>query len=404
MKRKISLGFLALLAVGSASGQGLYYVSTEAQESIPIKWVVGLSAIYDDNVSPGYGAQQSSFGLNPNVAMSFVSISPQTTWDVYVRLGLIYYFDAPTWIDTVSPQSRAGVTFVHRFSERLRFTSTNFVAYELEPDYSYGYSSSRQTGAYFLWQTDNSLGFRWTERFATYTGLRLSGVTYADVANNDRFTWEAYNQFRYQLTPQSVLTADVRYSQTTGNGVYTDADDFYLLGGIEHRFSPTTIGIIRAGAQFHSIKGGDSYTSPYLEFALNSQITQPLSVRTYARYGIEGYSNVQYVASSGSQVEFNDQRVLRVGVSAEYAISPMFSVFSGIDYLPTDYAGGHTVPGGLSVSDQTTQLFNAYIGLSVKFNSYLTGTATYNFTDSSSDFSYSDYTRNRVTVGLTAEF
>ena len=39
----------------------------------------------------------------------------------------------------------------------------------------------RQTGEYFFWQTDNSVGFRWTERVATYTGFELTGTTYADV-------------------------------------------------------------------------------------------------------------------------------------------------------------------------------------------------------------------------------
>ena len=410
MKRKIPFGFLALWAIGSASGQGLYYASSDSQESLPLKWVAGISAIYDDNVSPGFGAKQSSFGLNPYASLSFVSITPQTTWDVYVRLGVIYYMDAPSWMDTLSPQSRAGITFVHRFSEQLRFTSSNFIAYELEPDYSYGYASTRQSGAYLYWQTDNSLGYRWTERFATYTGLRLSGTSYPDIPNNDRFTWEAYNQFRYQLSPQSVLTTDVRYAQTTGNGAYTDASDFYLLGGMEHRFSATTIGIVRAGAQFHSVSGGgDSYTSPYLEFALNSQITQPLSVRSYARYGIEGSNNVQTLTSPLRLVEFNDQRVLRLGVAGEYALSPKLSLFSGIDYIPTSYAGGITRPygadpGGVSTGDYATDIFNAYIGVSMKLNDYLTGSVSYNYTNSSSDFVGASYDRNRINVGLSAEF
>jgi len=329
MKRIISLVFLSLLAVGPASAQSLYYTGTEAQESVPLKWVVGASVTYDDNVSPGLGQKQSSFGISPYVGLSFVSISPQTTWDVFGRLGMIYYLSAPSTMNSVNPEMRAGINLTHRFSERLRFSSRNFIAYELEPDYSYGIASSRQNGAYLLWLTDNSLGFRWTPRFATYTGLRLSGTSYADIPNNDRTTWEVYNQFRYQLSPQSVLTAEYRYAQTTGNGAFTNTDDQYFLVGIEHRFSPNTIGIIRAGAQLHSVVNGDSNTSPYVEFALNSQINTQFTVRSYARYGIETYNNIQSVA--GSSVEFGDQQVLRLGVSAEYAISPMFSVFGGVD-------------------------------------------------------------------------
>ena len=186
MKRKCSLSLFSLALAGSAAAQGLYYVGSEAQESIPLKWVIGVSAIYDDNVSPGFGDKQDSFGINPYVGVSFVSITPQTTWDVYARLGLVYYLDAPDGMDDINSQSRAGINLTHRFSERLRFSSRNFISYELEPDYSYGYASSRQQGAYFFWQTDNSVGFRWSERFATYTGLRLTGTTYSDADNNDR--------------------------------------------------------------------------------------------------------------------------------------------------------------------------------------------------------------------------
>ena len=404
MKRIIPLGFLVLLAAGSAAAQGLYYVGTEAQESIPLKWVVGASVIYDDNVSPGLGPKESSFGVNPYVGLSFVSITPQTTWDVYARLGMVYYFDAPDYMDSVNPQTRAGINLTHRFSERLRFSSRNFVSYELEPEYSYGYASARQNGAYFLWQTDNSLGYRWTERFATYTGVRLTGTTYADVNNNDRFTWEVYNQVRYQLSPQTVLTGDYRYSQTTGNDSFTDTSDHYILAGLEHRFSPNTIGIVRAGVQLHSVDRGDNSTSPYVEFALNSQINQQFSIRSYARYGIETYNNIQSLPFFGL-VEFGDQQVLRLGVSAEYAISPRFAVFGGIDYLPTSYAGGHTVAAPhVSVGDQNSEIFNAYIGVSVKFNDYLTGTASYNYTNSDSDFVGSTYDRNRISLGLSAEF
>ena len=64
-----------------------------------MKWVVGASLIYDDNVNAGFSApgvgEDDSFAINPYVGLSFVTITPQTTWDVYARLGTIYYFDAP---------------------------------------------------------------------------------------------------------------------------------------------------------------------------------------------------------------------------------------------------------------------------------------------------------------------
>lgn len=413
MKRKFAFGLLNVAVVASASGQGLYSVGEEAKESLPLKWVVGASAIYDDNVAPGTidaggnEVKDSSFALNPYVGVSFVSMTPQTTWDVYARLGLIYYFDAPDTMDDLSSQSRIGVNLTHRFSERLRFSSRNFISYELEPDYSYGYASSRTIGEYFYWSTDNSVGFRWSERVATYTGLGLTGTTYPDVDDNDRFTWQVYNQFRYQLSPQTVLTGDYRYSQTSASGIASDSSDQYLLGGIEHRFTPTSIGIVRAGVQFRDVDQGDNSTSPYLEAALNSQINEKFRVRSFARYGIESYDTVQSFEDSGKfyTVEYDDRETLRFGLSGDYAISPIFSLFGGLDYIPTSYRSGRVLTGGYVGSvDQDEDILNAYIGLSVKFNETLTGTMSYTYTNSSSDIYGREYDRNRISVGVSAEF
>lgn len=408
MKRKIPFGLLSLFAIGSASAQGLYYAGSEATESMPLKWLVGASFIYDDNVNPGYGYEDESMAFNPYVGASFVSITPQSTLDVYARLGLVYYFDAPGDMDDLNSQSRAGINYTHRFTERLRFVSRNFISYELEPDYSYGYASSRATGEYFFWQSDNSIGFRWTERIATYTGLRLSGTDYtdSDVTDNDRFTWELYNQFRYQLSPQTVLTADYRFGETSGNGYASDSTNQYLLVGAEHRFTPNTIGIIRAGAQFRDVDDRDNETSPYVEFTLNSQLTEALRLRSYVRYGIEDYDTVQYL--TGGVAEYSDRRTLRFGLSGEYVISPMLSLVGGLDYIPTSFGSGEYVAGpneGSSSPDGDEDVVNAYIGVSVRFNDFLTGMASYNFTDSSSDLdSREDYDRNRFSVGVSAEF
>ena len=213
MKSKFPLVFLPLLFTTAFGAEGLYYTGTEAQESLPIKLLVGGSLIYDDNVSAGQttvGGSSSSLAVNPYVGASFVSLAPQTTWDVYGRLGMIYYFDTPNDMDDLNRQSRVGVNMIHRFSERVRFVSRNFVANELEPYYSYGLASSRRSSEFMSWSTDNSLGYRWTERFGTYTGVRFSGSSYDDDASgnlSDRMNWQVYEQLRYQYSPQTVLIA-----------------------------------------------------------------------------------------------------------------------------------------------------------------------------------------------------
>jgi hypothetical protein len=264
-----------------------------------------------------------------------------------------------------------------------------------------------QIDAYLYWKTDNSIGYRWTERFATYTGLKLTGLDYDDsVRNNDRFTWQFYNQFRYQLTPQTVLTGDYRYAQTEGDGLAADSTSHYLLGGVEHRFSPNTILIARAGAQIResdAVRGNDT-TSPFVELALRSQINQQFSVRAFARYANEVYDTTRRIGFG--IYDFDDRQTLRIGVSSEYAVSQKVTVFGGIDYIPASFDDGRLVGGfgAPSSGGIDEDLVNAYIGVSVQFAENLYGSLSYNYTDSDSDFAGYTYDRNRINLGVRAEF
>ncbi len=407
MKTKLTLSLFSALAISAASGKGLYYVPNDTEASVPVTWTVGVNAIYDDNTTPGgINDGDETISINPFVGVSFVSITPQTTWDVYARLGVIYYLDAPdaAGADDVYAQSRVGVNLTHRFNERLRLTSRNFLSYELEPDYSYGFATSRQVSEYFFWQTDNALGYRWTDRFATVTGFELSGLDYQDIPNQDRFTWTVYNQFRYQLSPQSVLTATYRYSETSASDIASDSTNQYLLVGLEHRFSPNTILIANVGAQFREVDLGSDSTNPYAEVTLHSQINQQFGLRGFVRYGAENYDTVVAGQFFPTLIEYDERLTLRVGVSGDYKVSQALTFFGGVDVIATEFDSGRLVsgPGPVVGADET--LVSAYIGASLRFTDYLVGTLTYTHTNAESDIISRDYDRNRVSVGLHAEF
>ncbi|MEI6674473.1 MAG: hypothetical protein WCO57_04775 [Verrucomicrobiota bacterium] len=412
MKHKVIPIFASLLVSGLASAaEGLYNVGSEAQNSIPLKWIVGTDFTYDDNVNPGSSTiKDGATSVDPYVSVSFLNVAPQSTREVYARVGALYYFDKPTAAGSKDfyPEFRAGANLTQLFNERLRFVSRNFAAYELEPDYARGTATTRQSGQYLSLQTDNAIGYRWSERIGTYTGFIINSFSYADVANQDRFTWTLYNQFRFQLNPQrTVLTMDYRYSQTAATGYASDSTDHYILGGIEHRFTPNTILVTRAGAQLHSVTTGKDTTNPFLEMAMSSQVTQNCTMRGFVRYSVEPYDTVQVI--SGDYYDFSQRKTLRVGISSEYSLTQMFSVFGGLDYIPSTFDGGNKVAAGSGTGPMTANglaedMINAYIGLSVKLNNKLYGTLTYNYTDSSSDISYRSYTRSRISLGMRYEF
>jgi hypothetical protein len=417
MKSRFATLFAIIATAGTAAAsEGLYYIGSEAQDSMPLKWVVGADLGYDDNVTPGYGKYDGdeSFSISPYVGTSFVHMTPQTTWDVYARVGLIYYFDEPeaAGADDTYTQARAGVNVTHRFNDRLRLSSRNFISYELEPDYSFGYASTRNQGEYLYWQTDNALGYRWTERFATYTGFTLTGLDYSDSDISDRDTWALYNQFRYSLSQQTVLTAQYRYADTSASGFASDSNSHYITGGIEHRFSPTAVIVADLGAQMYDPDKGESNWSPYAQVTLRNQVNEQLMVRAFARYGFEVYDTTQLLTGPtwAGYYDFDQRAVLRVGLSGEYAITPMFTVFSGLDLIYAEMQDGRLVSTGYGLpptagaGDQDQTLLNLYVGVSVKFTDNLYGTCSYNFTNSNSDLPNQDYDRNRVSLGVRYEF
>lgn len=419
--KAIRLAAAASLAlIGTASASSLYYMGEDAQESIPLKWTVGVNLIWDDNVNPTVrggvlGANEDALSINPYVGLSFVNISPQTTIDLYARLGAIYYFDKPAAIgsDDLYPDLKLGLNVTHRFNERLRWVSRNYVSYQLEPDYDYGYANSRLTDPYLYWSTDQALGFRWSERFATYTGVRFWGLDYDSVvANQDRSSWMVYNDFRYQMSQQTVLTLSYRYSQTDAGGIASDSTNQYLLAGVEHRFSPTTIMIARAGVQLREMDtvGGSDSTSPYAELMFRTRVNDQFNLRTFARYGIEDYDTV-FAGNSippgfGGLIEFDSRETLRIGIHGDYALSPMVNLFAGVSYINTSFDDARRPGTNLPVfaANATEDLINAYIGVSMKLNDWLYAQASYNYTDSSSDILSRNYDRNRISVGMRAEF
>lgn len=394
---------------GTLCAQSLYDLAPDddQQESLPLKWTAGVNFGYDDNPTPLLGNDDESAYGQAYVGATFLTNTPQTTVNFGAQVGVIHYFDnldvAGTDVDDTSFTASLYLNWTHRVSERLRFVSRNRLTYELEPDYSTGFQSQRQVGNYFRWSTDNAVGYRWSERLATYTGIKFDGIAYDDFDGGDRETWTVYNDFRYQLSERTVATLSYRYSETDGDEAVTDSENQYILAGLEHRFSPQTTGVIRAGVQIRDVDGGEDSTSPYVEATLRTQVNEQLAVRAYARYGIEDYSrSLTNLALPGAPFAvYSDADSLRVGFTADYRVSQALSLTAGVNYAMLEY--NDILPGFVGASSVDEDLFNAFVGfdLEVANNVYLN--ARYNFEDFSSDADR-DYDRNRFSLGVSTSF
>jgi uncharacterized protein (PEP-CTERM system associated) len=153
------------------------------------------------------------------------------------------------------------------------------------------------------------------------------------------------------------------------------------------------------------VDDGDSSNSPYLELALNSQLTAEFRLKMFARYGLESYDTVQTLfLPLPTTVEYDARKTLRLGIDAVYTISPMLSVFGGIDYIPSSFEDGRRIDNGLGVPDSEEDVINATLGLSVRVTNNVSGSLSYTHTNSTSDFNGRDYDRNRISLGVNAQF
>jgi hypothetical protein len=399
----------SLFLIPCAYGSALYTLGDIDQESLPLNWTLSIDGIYDDNTSPGIvGAKDQTFAVDTNVGVSYRKVNAQTTLDVYARLGVLYYLDAPVAIgaDETYGQARAGLTLNHSFNERVRFVSTNYLGYELEPNYVQGFASSRTGSAqYFFLSSENAVGYRWTERFGTFSGIRAFIFDLDQVQNSDRVTAEYFNQFRYQLNPQSVLTSEYRYSSTSGSEQSSDIVSHFFLVGTERRFSATNTLVVSAGAQMQESdrSSSDSNVSPYLEFNLNTAVNSQFSLQSFVRYGSEVFDTVVDLPFVGIS-EYDQRLTLRVGVNGAYQLNPSITLNAGVNLVNTSFENGRRLDTSASVLDADENLINAHIGTTLRITEYLNGNLTYNFTNSSSDLVARDFDRNRVSIGLSTQF
>ena len=406
--------FGCALSCAVVNGQGLYSIAPnddEAQDSLPLTFLVGAAVGYDDNPTPlfGGGGNDGSGFASVFAQANLTSVSPQTTWDVYGRIGARFYFndlDGPNTENTVY-EVRAGVNFTHRFSERLRFSSRNYVAYEVEPDFEFGFAGDRRGGQYFRYGSSNSVGYRWSERLGTQTSINFNGINYIDLDDSNFNSVSFGHQFRYRLSPATVVTAGYRF-RTTDNDLGGDVDSHFITAGVEHRISPVSAVVLRGGVQITSPDRSDSRSRPFVEGTLRSQLTEQLGVNLFVRYSQEGY-NRSFIAedpTAANNVQnflFEQSQTLRFGGKFNYALSPTVSLFGGVNYILTDYEDQFS-PAVPNLGDVDEGLLNLNAGASLRVNDSVYLTTSYNFTTSFSDFDSREYDRNRVQVGIQTTF
>lgn len=399
-KTYIAAGSIALASIATAQSLFVEDPNEGQGESLPIQYSVTAGVGYDDYfTSDSTSEGTSSIYANAALGANYVNASPQTTWKVGASLSANKYFDDDRSGSGVYYNARLNLNLNHRISDRTRFVSSNYVAYGIEPDYSFSFTPNRAPAENLFYSLDNAIGHRWTERLATYTGVRVTGVDYhGGDRDNDRFTYGIYNNFRYSVNQTTTATANMSYNITDASGSAGDSNDATFSLGLERRLSQNSYFTAQVGTTYRDVDGGrGSYYNPYVTAALNTRVNSQFNLRTFVRYGVENYGTSQGINT------YDTNNALRVGLSADYAVSSKLSFNAGVNYIAYDYSDGRNVATNTAIGDADANLINPSVGFTYRVNDNTTINGTYNYTDSSSDVN-NDFSRNRVQLGVTRVF
>ena len=387
----------ALLTSNDAHAQGALALRNPAEfrESKPFTWTIGANGGYDrlqyksDDVT---GENIDSYFIQGGVGLIASDADKQTPWNLGLDAGAIHYLDEAPGYDDTYYNARVAFNIVHEASKRLKFANDFYLAYEVEPDYSIGASTALRNGQYLYGYENIAVSYAWSERFSTVTQYTIDGIRYDDeivAASEDRLSHLISQQFSYALDRQSQLVGEYRFRIT--NYDQASSNDFtshYALAGIDHAWSERTTGTLRLGAEFYE-SDRVSETSPYGEIGINHATSKKTTLHLYGSAGFDG------AELSG----YNSRYSYRTGITANHRVTERFSVNGGLHYINSDFEGDGEV-----TEDVNEQQINATAGLAYRLWNNVSMDAQYSYTLLNSDDELREYDRNRVSLGLSAEF
>ena len=368
----------------------------------PFHVSVSVRGGYDDNITTSSIDRQESWFTNAGVAVTYDFGSPRTQLSLQTGGGFTYYWDNIRNVginnnDNFDFNAYISLSVVHKLSPRLTLTSTDYVTYQTEPDFTLALGLNRRSGNFFYTQDKFTATYLWTPRFSTATSYTFGAIHYDDSSIGffeDRFENTFGNEFRFLLWPTTTLVAEYRFQLVNyDKDINRDSMTHFALGGFDHTFNSRFSASFRGGAEFRDYEAGtDDRSSPYFEGTLNYAVGKNTSVAWTNRYAIEE-----------PDVLLNPSRTtFRTGLRAKHDFTARISANVGVYYEHDDYDSVNTLT--VVSPSFTEEAFDAAVSLRFAVTRYLGIEAGYNHTEVTSDIFLREYSRNRYWGGLNVIF
>ncbi len=370
------------------NGTGLY-------AKLPFELSFSLNEGYDDNANNASGgAKQGSAFTSGNLDLAYDFGDPRLQLSLAAGAGGTYYYQNIA-IQDYDIDLHTGLNILYKANPRLDLKSKLYIAYLTEPNVSFGYGVNRRTGNYFLTQDEFTGTYEWLPRFSTATSYTIAALNYDDRSIGqfeDRVENTLGNQFRFLLEPTTTLVAEYRYQIITYSYLNRDSTTHYLLGGIDHSFTPRLNGSLRGGVEIRDYDQGENRTEPYVEGLVTYSSTKQSSVSWNIHYGLEEPDFAQVPS----------RKTFRTGLQVSQELFPRLKGNLGFYYQHDDNQG--VTSPSLTVPSFSEDWYDINISARYMFTHYLGVQASYDYTEVMSGIASREYNRNRVSGGVNIAF
>jgi len=420
---------VGLAAVGAAALPHSAFAQALEATATPKLWNVSadLRGFYDDNYAVAHN-KTGSFGFEVSPSVSANVALQQTDIGVRYTFGMYYYFQrADNGIDPLDYTHQADIWLDHSFNERFKLNISDSLAIAQDPQLLQGGTPVRVNGNNVANRAVVTLDSEWTREFSTSTHYgnnlyiynndttnSVSGADPSYAALLNRMEQNVGNDFQWTFSPETMAFVGytfswVRYNEnelispTVGPIKYysksRDYNSHYIYVGVSEEFSPNLSGSARVGAV-----ETDNYNDPVSAYT---------SLAPYADINI----TYTYIPGSYVQAGFTqDQNATDVvapnpnnGHLTQYQKSSVF--YSTINHQITPNLTGsligqyqYSVYQDGAYSGTGDSDLSAGINFNYLINRHFSANTGYNFDELFSNLPGRANNRNRVYIGLSANY
>lgn len=371
----------------------------------PFRFSVSVRGGYDDNVNTTHFDEQESAFVSIGGTLAYDFGSPRTQLNLTTGGGFTYYLSDIRGVgnngNNYDSNIYLALSATHKATPRLAFAASVYLSYQTQPDFTLNVALNRQSGNFFYTADKFSMLYLWTPRFSTLTSYTFGAVNYDDNTTGsfeDRIENTLGNEFRFLVLPTTSLIAEYRaYWVTYDSRSFRDSFSNFVLGGIDHSFSPRFNISLRGGAEFREyenavLNANSSITDPYFEGTLIYALGKRTSISWTNRYGLEEPD----VALAQHRTTY------RTGLSVRYNVTTRISTNLAFFYEHDDNSGFFSA---FTRSPAFTEdSFDLVLSARYAINRIFALEAGYDFTEVDSDIRLRSYTRNRFWGGLNFSF